>query len=51
MSEIAVMGKITVIGKITVACYKIRGSTYKIAYLKEAIKPLRCLIPEESGTL
>ena len=37
--------------KITVACYKIRGSTYKTAYLKEAIKPLRCLIPEESGTL
>lgn len=44
------MSKITVMGKVTVACYEIRGSTYKIAHLKEAIKPLTCLIPE-SGTL
>jgi len=42
MSKITIMGKITVMDKITVACYKIRGSTYKIAYLKEAIKPLTC---------
>ena len=30
MSKITVISKITVMSKITVACYKIRGSAYKI---------------------